>query len=160
MVKQHSPYLLVVEDSDEDFGALQRTLAKHCDKQVPVTRCLDGDDALDFLHRRGDYAPSNGPSNGPSNSPSEQPPSLIMLDLNLPGTDGREVLRELKQDPTLKTIPVVVFTTSSDPKDIETCYRYGVNSYLVKPMDVGQLKTSICVLVTYWFEVAMLPNAL
>lgn len=152
MIEQRSPYMLVVEDSDEDFGALQRILAKNCDKQVPMTRCVDGDEALDFLQGRGTESRPEALYN--------HPPSLIMLDLNLPGTDGREVLSELKQNPTLKTIPVVVFTTSSSPKDIETCYRHGVNSYLVKPMNIGQLKLSICVLVTYWFEVAVLPNAL
>jgi len=158
MVKQLPSYMLVVEDSDEDFGALQRILTKNCDRQIPMTRCLDGDDALDFLYGRGTYNPSDAESDDPSNAGPKHPPSLIMLDLNLPGTDGREVLSELKQDPTLKMIPVVVFTTSSNPKDVETCYRYGVNSYLIKPMNVGQLKTSLCVLMTYWFEVAVLPT--
>ena len=85
-------------------------------------------------------------------------PSLILLDLNLPGTDGREVLRRIKQDDSLKLIPIVVFTTSNNPKDIEVCYRYGVNSYIVKPIDFAQLKRDIQILVDYWFEVATLPD--
>lgn len=85
-------------------------------------------------------------------------PGLIVLDLNLPGTDGREVLRRIKQDDNLKMIPVVVFTTSNNPKDIEVCYRYGVNSYIVKPINFTQLKRDIQMLVEYWFEVTTLPD--
>jgi CheY-like chemotaxis protein len=81
-----------------------------------------------------------------------------VLDLNLPGTDGREVLRRIKQDNNLKMIPVVVFTTSNNPKDIEVCYQYGVNSYIVKPINFAQLKRDIQILVEYWFKVTTLPD--
>lgn len=142
------PYLLVVEDSDEDFEALQRILAKDCTlSQLNIKRCIDGDDALDLIYHQGEYTGLH------------QRPWLIMLDLNLPGTDGREVLTQVKQDEQLKTIPIVVFTTSSHPKDIETCYQCGANSYLVKPMNIEKLKTSIRLLVQYWFEIATLPEA-
>ena len=85
---------------------------------------------------------------------------MIVLDLNLPGTDGREVLRRIKQDQSLKTIPVVVFTTSNNPKDIEDCYQYGVNSYMIKPINFAQLKRDVQLLVDYWFEVTTLPDRL
>ena len=92
----------------------------------PVFACVNGDDALDFLYRRGPYA-------GPGNAPR---PSLILLDLNMPGTDGREVLSDIKNNESLKTIPVIVLTTSSDARDIESCYQSGANSYVTKPVDL------------------------
>lgn len=142
-------YLFVVEDSDEDFEALKRILMRSYDLEIPIRRCWDGDDALDFLYRKGKYA----------QEAMSQPPSLVLLDLNLPGSDGREILRSVKQDEQLKTIPIVVFTTSSNPKDIETCYRYGANSYLIKPVNFGQMKTSVCLALDYWFKAISLPDS-
>lgn len=148
MKKAPQPYLLIVEDSDEDFESLQRVLSKSCKVSIPITRCYDGDDALDFLRRTGDYADR-----------SQEPlPNLVLLDLNLPGTDGREVLNAIKQDEQLKIIPIVVLTTSSNPKDIETCYRYGANSYLLKQMRIDQLKHSVCLCMDYWMKAAVLPD--
>ncbi|MBN3927207.1 response regulator [Nostoc sp. NMS4] len=145
-VKQ-TPLLLIVEDSNEDFEALQRFLGRSSVK-IPIQRCVNGEQALAFLYRTGNYGDCQTASR----------PGLIMLDLNLPGTDGREVLRRIKQDRNLNMIPVVVFTTSNNPKDIEVCYRYGVNSYIVKPIDFAQLKRDIQMLVEYWFEVTTLPD--
>lgn len=145
-VRQTRP-LLIVEDSNEDFEAIQRFL-RRSPVAVPVHRCVNGEQALAFLYRTGCY----------SDRSSFPRPGLIVLDLNLPGIDGREVLRRLKQDSNLKTIPVVVFTTSNNPKDVEDCYQYGVNSYIVKPIDFHQLKRNIQTLVDYWFEVTTLPD--
>ena len=148
MNKESQPYLLIVEDSDEDFESLRRVLSKNCGMNIPITRCYDGDDALDFLHRSGAYA-----------SQTQKPlPNLVLLDLNLPGTDGREVLSAIKQDEQLKIIPIVVLTTSSNPKDVETCYRYGANSYLLKQMRIDLLKHSVCLCMDYWTKVAVLPD--
>jgi CheY-like chemotaxis protein len=140
------PPLLIVEDSNEDFEAFQRYL-NLCNLAIPVYRCTNGDQALAFLYRRNRYT-------DPKISPR---PGLIVLDLNLPGTDGREVLRQIKHDKNLKTVPVVVFTTSNNPKDIEACYLQGVNSYIIKPMDIRLLKQSIQALLNYWFEITILP---
>lgn len=147
MIGDHYPTLLVVEDSDEDFAILGRIMQRNCDIQIPLARCVDGDDALDYLYQQGAYASSN-----------HSTPSLIVLDLNLPGTDGREVLAQVKSDEHLKAIPVVVFTTSSSPVDIEVCYRSGVNSYMLKQMDIEKLKISIKLFFDYWFKAAMLPS--
>ncbi len=142
-----TPPLLVVEDSHEDFEVLQRFL-RRSPLTIPIQRCVNGEQALAFLNRTEPYT-----------NPQEFPrPSLILLDLNLPKTDGREVLRLVKQDESLKKIPVIVFTTSNNPKDIEACYQYGVNSYIVKPIDFEQLKRNIQMLVEYWFEVVVLPE--
>lgn len=140
--------LLIIEDSDEDFAALTRMISK---AQITnaVYRCEDGEDALDFLYRQGEYQDR-------SLSPR---PALIVLDLNLPGTDGREVLSQLKQDPDLKAIPVVIFSTSSNPKDVDACYHQGISGYLVKPMDTNRLNKLVKTFLAYWFETVELPNA-
>ncbi len=139
--------LLIIEDSDEDFKAFQRIMSKQrVDKHI--YRCIDGDEALDFLYHTGQYL-------DPANAPR---PAVILLDLNLPGTDGREVLEQIKQDDALKTIPVVVFTTSSNPKDIEVCYRYGVSGYIVKPININKLMRMIQIFIDYWFEAVILPD--
>jgi CheY-like chemotaxis protein len=144
---QPNSLLLVVEDSNEDFEALQRLLRKSSIR-IPVQRCENGEQALAFLYKTGLYALPNPP----------RCPDLILLDLNLPRMDGREVLQRIKQDDDLKTIPVVVFTTSNHPKDIEQCYQYGANSYIVKPIDFMQLKRRVQLLVEYWFEVNVPPD--
>lgn len=138
--------LLVIEDSDEDFEAFGRMLRRSSIAN-PIYRCTDGDEALDFLYQTGEYIDANAPR-----------PAIILLDLNLPGTDGREVLEQIKQDDNLKIIPVVVFTTSSNPKDVEVCYRYGVNGYIVKPINVNKLMRTIQIVIEYWFEAVILPD--
>jgi two-component system response regulator len=83
---------------------------------------------------------------------------VILLDLNLPGTDGRDLLLEIKNDERLKLIPVVVLTTSADERDIEMCYRAGANSYMKMPVDLGGFVTAIQRLKDYWFEIVILPK--
>lgn len=141
--------LLVVENNNEDFEAFQR-YAQRSPLKILIYRCKNGNDALAFLYRTGCYT-------DPQSAPR---PGLILLDLNLPGRDGREVLQQIKQDEVLKLIPVVIFTTSNNPKDIEACYRQGANSYLLKPMDFDRLKHSIQILIDYWFDTIVLPTAL
>lgn len=140
------PLLLVVENNNEDFETLQRFL-RQSSLAIPVYRCINGDQALAFLYHTAPYADPEAPR-----------PGLILLDLNLPGIDGREVLRRIKQDDELKLVPTVVFTTSNNPKDIEACYRQGVNSYIIKPMDFTLLKRSIQTLLEYWFDITVLPK--
>jgi CheY-like chemotaxis protein len=142
---QPKPSLLIVEDSNEDFEAFQRFL-QQSPLSISVQRCVNGDQALAFLYQTGKY----------TDSKSSPRPGIIVLDLNLPGTDGREVLRQIKQDDNLKTIPVIVFTTSNNPKDIEVCYQYGVNSYIIKPINFAQLQRDIQLLIDYWFEITTL----
>lgn len=143
-----NPYkpLLVVEDSDQDFICLQKILTK-LSVSNPIYRCTDGDEAIDFLYSQGDYDSTAVPR-----------PGVILLDLNLPGIDGKEVLKKVKQDEALKTIPVVVFTTSCDPQDINSCYKYGANGYMLKPIDLANLKKTIQVFVDNWLEVCLLPH--
>ncbi|NJM73393.1 MAG: response regulator [Scytonema sp. RU_4_4] len=151
----HSPFnthnakqvILFVEDSDEDFAAFTR-IFQEAAFFIPVYRTCNGDDALDYLYRQGEYA-------DPTKSPR---PTIILMDLNLPGTDGRELIEKLKQDKQLRCIPIVVFTTSSSPKDVEACYQYGVNCYMLKPIGVEALRKTIRIFLDYWFKTAALPN--
>lgn len=141
-----SPSLLLVEDSPEDYATTVRALRK-TGMMGEVYHCEDGDDALDFLYHRGKFK-----------NPAESPrPSMVLLDLNLPGTSGRDVLEEIKGDDELKTIPVVILTTSADQRDIDACYRAGANSYLNKPVDLDGFVRSIQRLKDYWFEIVVLP---
>jgi len=139
--------ILIVEDSDIDYETTLRAFKKS-KMANPVQRCEDGEEALDYLFQRNGYSPAE-------KSPR---PGLILLDLNLPGTDGREFLKEIKKDPELKTIPVIILTTSSDDKDIETCYQAGANSYIQKPVDLEGFFTAIQRLKDFWFEVVLLPK--
>ncbi|MGL5076491.1 MAG: response regulator [Waterburya sp.] len=139
--------LLIIEDSDEDFAALTRMI-NQAKISNPVYRCEDGEEALEFLYRQGEYADE-------TLSPR---PSLIVLDLNLPGTDGREILAELKQNQDLKTIPVVIFSTSSHPRDVDACYRYGISGYIVKPMNTDRLNQLVKTFLDYWFQTVELPG--
>ncbi|MBI4389529.1 MAG: response regulator [Nitrospinae bacterium] len=139
--------ILFVEDSDEDYQTTLRAFKK-AGLHNPVQRCEDGDEALDYLFRRGKFS-------DPANSPR---PELVLLDLNLPGTDGRDVLIEIKNDQELRRIPIIVLTTSSDERDIDKCYQDGANSYIHKPVNLENFFQAIQKLKDFWFEVAILPK--
>ena len=138
--------LLVVEDSDEDYEAIIRALG--ADDDLVTARCRDGDDALDYLLRRGAHAGRRGVAR----------PLVVLLDLNLPGTDGREVLRQIKRDERLRSIPVVILSTSSNPRDIAFCYRHGAGGYLVKQLDWRAMVQALGVVRAYWLETVVLPD--
>ena len=116
--------ILLVEDSAEDVEATLRAL-RRAGLANPIHHCADGDEALDYLRHSGRYADGR----------DAPVPGVILLDLNLPGTDGREVLEAVKRDSGLKAIPVIVLTTSSDERDVQRCYEAGANSYVKKPVD-------------------------
>lgn len=144
--KQKKLSLLIVEDSEEDYTTLIRLLKKQ-GFEYPIYRCVDGDDALDFVFQTGAYSPEIAPR-----------PTIILIDLNLPGTDGREVIEVIKNHQKLKIIPMVVFSTSSNTKDIQVCYEYGVNSYMEKPVNLNVFAKNIDDFLSYWFETAILPD--
>ena len=147
MKMDDSRVILIVEDSPEDYEATVRGL-RSSGVANPIFHCEDGDEALDFLLRQGKYT-------DPEKSPR---PGIILLDLNLPGTDGREVLSEIKKTDDLKKIPVVVLTTSSDERDVEQCYANGASSYIVKPVSFSGFMEAIQRLKDYWFEIVVLPK--
>jgi len=139
--------ILVVEDSDDDFFAMQRAFKK-AGLLNPIQRCSNGDQAVDYLFQRGEFA-------APDAAPR---PAIILLDLNLPGLDGREVLQIVKSDQELRRIPVIVLTTSIAQQDIERCYASGANSYVHKPVDLEGFFQAISRLKDFWFGIAVLPK--
>jgi two-component system, response regulator len=107
----------------------------------------DGEELMDYLNRRGKYSQ-------PDSAPR---PGLILLDLNMPRKDGREALREIKAQPDLRAIPVVVLTTSKAEEDIYRTYDLGVNSFITKPVNFESLVDVMRTLTSYWFEIVELP---
>jgi len=138
--------ILVVEDSPEDFEVLSRAFKK-AEILLPLKHCVDGQEAMDYLHFRGDY----------QGDPDCVRPSFVLMDLNLPGIDGRGIIEQIKSDPALSTIPLIVFTTSRSEKDVEETYRAGANSFLPKPVDMDGYVKVAQILKSYWFEYAILP---
>ena len=139
--------ILLVEDSPEDFVMTERSL-RAAGLMNPIKHYDNGDDALEFLKiRRSNVQGSADPL-----------PGVILLDLNLPGTDGREVLSEIKKDEFLRVIPVIILTTSSDDRDIRACYTIGANSYIQKPLDFEGFIKAMTRLKDYWFEVVVIPR--
>jgi CheY-like chemotaxis protein len=138
--------ILVIEDSPEDFEAIARAFAK-VGAPNPIYRFSYGEDAFDFLKQRGPYFKHG----------AEARPGLLILDLNLPGTDGLKILGEIRADPALKAIPVVVLSTSASPREIENCYIAGANSYIVKPSGPEDFAESIRRIKEYWLETVTLP---
>lgn len=136
--------VLLVEDDPADAALAKRALRQgpaSCD----VHQAKDGVEALEFLRRAG------------GRFAAAPRPDLVLLDLNMPRKDGREVLAEMKGDPALKSIPVVVLTTSDVRRDVETSYRSGANSFVTKPMDLEEFFALIHALERYWFRTVTLP---
>lgn len=148
MVESLPPVLLVIEDNDEDFVAFERILLEFS-INCRLYRSTDGDDALQFLFRQGEYV-------NPKLAPR---PSLILLDLNLPGTDGEDILKQLKQHEALRSIPVIALSGSENPQEVAELYQLGVNSYILKPINTVKFKTSMQLLVEYWFIASTLPKS-
>ena len=139
--------LLIVEDSDEDLRAVEMGLTRYGLPTSAIRRCTDGDDALDYIHQRSAYSPATAPR-----------PGVVLLDLNLPGTDGRAVLAALKHDPELRTIPVVIFTTSAEDRDISGCYEAGANAYVQKPLVLKEFLATVGLLAEHWCRTVVLPQ--
>lgn len=141
------PTILMVEDSADDYEAAIRSFKEaHLDN--PVHWCKTGQDALDYLKHQGSHA----------QAAAETRPALILLDLNMPGIDGRKFLELVKQDPALKKTPILVLTTSSDERDVTECYRLGASTYIQKPVDFNGLIAAVKRIKDYWFGIALLPG--
>lgn len=138
--------ILMADDDDDDCMLAREALAEsRLANALYIVQ--DGEELLDYLHRRGQYIDA-------ANSPR---PGLILLDLNMPRKDGREALREIKIDPHLRQIPIVVLTTSKSEEDIYRSYDLGANSFITKPVTFSSLVEVMKTIGKYWFEIVELP---
>ena len=141
------PLTVLMADDDEEDRMLVREAWEECLLANDLRFVTDGVQLLDYLHRRAEYA-------DPADSPR---PGLILLDLNMPRKDGREALAEIKEDPELRKIPIVVLTSSAAEEDILRSYDLGVSSYCTKPVTFDRLVELMRNLRHYWFEIVELP---
>jgi CheY-like chemotaxis protein len=141
--------ILLADDDEEDRSMTISALRER--RVANEIRCVgDGEELSDYLFHRGRYA-------NPYDAPT---PGLILLDLNMPKKDGREVLAEIKADPSLRSIPVVVLTTSKAEEDVARTYDLGVNSFITKPVTFEGLVGAMEAFSRYWLEIVELPNGL
>jgi CheY-like chemotaxis protein len=140
---------VLIADDDEDDRLMIRDALRDAQLQMDVRFVTDGVELMDYLRRQGRYADAE-------DSPR---PSVVLLDLNMPRMDGREALQAIKGDPALRSIPVVVLTTSKAEHDVVRAYDLGVNTFITKPVTYLGLVDVMKVVSRYWLEIADLPPA-
>jgi CheY-like chemotaxis protein len=141
-------YILLADDNENDVELTRRALAQYkLANEIVVVR--DGAEALDFLFRRGAYSARSGTN-----------PLVILLDIKMPKVTGIEVLEKIKADAQLKTIPVVMLTSSRQGPDVEECYRFGANAYVVKPVDFQQFVDAVKTIGQFWAVINEVPGAI
>lgn len=136
--------ILLVDDDPAD-AHLVRIALESAGFPIEIHHASDGVEALDFVRRLGKYADAPRPD-------------LMLLDLNMPRKDGRQVLSELKSTPELRSIPVVALTTSADERDVEFCYGAGANAFITKPVDLDKFISCMSELQAFWFSDVTLPK--
>jgi len=141
------PVILVVEDSPADVQIMQRAV-RESNLAVDLIVLNDGEEAVDYLLRQGKY---DGAANG------WRTPSLVLLDLHLPRLSGSEVLRRLRGSDAMRTVPVIVFSTSAAAEDVGEAYAAGANTFIQKPRDFGRFLEVLRTIKGYWLETALLP---
>ena len=148
MTARRKPVTIVVVNDDEDNRFLIQEALQEVGREINSYLLEDGEELLAYLFRRDRYA-------NPRDSPR---PDLILLDLNMPNINGLEALAQIKSDPSLRLIPVVMFTTSHQPKDIAHSYNLGANSFIAKPLTFDALVETMKTLCHYWFEIVSLHD--
>ena len=147
MEKERMSLTILMADDDED----DRLMAKEALEEAKLANAIrfveDGEELMEYLKRQGKYS-------DPESSPR---PGLLLLDLNMPKKSGREALEEIKQDPELRSIPIVVMTTSRAEEDVIRSYDLGVNSFVTKPVSFVGLVDVMKTLTKFWFEIVTLP---
>jgi CheY-like chemotaxis protein len=146
MSPDRTPIVILLADDDADDRMLAQDALAESRLANELRSVQDGEELLEYLQRRGRYAGADAPR-----------PGLILLDLNMPRKDGREALREIKADPALRQIPVVVLTTSKAEEDVYRAYDLGVSSFITKPVTFDGLVAVMKTLGKYWFEIVNLP---
>jgi CheY-like chemotaxis protein len=148
MKENKKPMQILMADDDEDDRRAVAKAWKTARAANPIDFVNDGEQLMDYLHRRGQF----------SGLAAGSRPGLILLDLNMPKKDGREALKEIKADPELRQIPVIVLTTSKAEEDVYRTYDLGANSFITKPVTFTSLVELIQVIGKYWIEIVELPN--
>ncbi len=144
--KTNRPTLLVADDDADDRMFLEQAL-RQTGYEHDILFVEDGEDLLDYLQHRGQYSPQNAPW-----------PSLLLLDLNMPRVNGLQALAQIKQDPSLRRLPIVVMTTSNADEDVLKTYELGVNSFITKPFHFNRLVEMMDMIKTYWLDMVKLPQ--
>ncbi len=145
-----SSITILMADDDEDDRMMAKDAVEDARLINEIRFVKDGEELMDYLHHRGEYSDLK-------NSPR---PGIILLDLNMPKKDGREALKEIKTDSSLRQIPIVVLTTSKAEEDILRTYDLGVNSFITKPVSFDSLVDIMKILGKYWFNIVELPSNL
>jgi CheY-like chemotaxis protein len=136
------PRVVIVEDSDEDFDTASEAIQR-AGMNIELQRFTTGDGCIEWFARQ----------------PDAGMPPLVLLDLNIPGRDGRDVLQAIRDRPALRSLPVVIVTTSANPRDVRWCFERGANAYHVKPMPYAEHRRGLEQLFFYWLRLVQLPAA-
>ena len=142
--KIKTAHILLVEDNEGDI-LLTLEAFEECKVKTEISVAKNGKEALDFLFKRGAFT-------------NVQKPDLILLDINLPIYNGHEVLKQIKADPILKKIPVIMLTTSSNQKDIDSAYESYCNSYIKKPLNIAEFLSAISKIEEFWLQLSTLSQ--
>ena len=137
--------VLSIEDNEADFVLLKKALERIPDLSLDIVNISNGADALKFLYKQGEFE-------------SAPTPNIIILDINLPSVDGKEILKTIKTDECYKSIPVIIFSTSDYYVDVEETYKLHANSYVTKTFDIGELYKKITMIGEYWLKSNELPD--
>lgn len=146
MYRIDKPMTILIADDDMDDRLFMEQALRQCGYTQYIQFVEDGEYLMEYLHRRGEFNEINAPW-----------PNLVILDLNMPRKNGFQVLREIKDDPDLRRLPVVVMTTSSADDDVVKTYNLGVNSFVTKPFNFNRLVEIVSSLKTYWIDTVKLP---
>src|SRR6218665_1308244 len=130
---------ILIADDDEDDKFLLKSAFEESGIDAPLSFVDNGQELMDFLHK------------------AKRLPSIILLDLNMPKKDGREALKEIKENPKFRSIPILILTTSNSPEDIKNCYFLGANCFITKPSTFEGLMRVIGELNKFWFNIASIP---
>jgi len=134
------PPILIAEDNDQDFEVIAEVIDE-IDVPNPIRRVVTGEQCLELLERSEPLRPM-----------------FLLLDLNMPGLDGRDVLQVIQESSNLPRFPIIVFSTSSSPKDLDTCYASGANSYHLKPVEAPKFRQMVRTIISYWGDAVLLPQ--
>jgi CheY-like chemotaxis protein len=145
MMRIDRPFEVLLVDDDEGNAFLLRQASGQSEVEVKLHTVCNGEEGLAFLRKEGPYA-------------AAPTPDLVLLDINMPVMNGREMLAALVADPSLRGLPVVVFTSSGDGKDVDSLYGLRCSTYIVKPRDFDGLEKVVDLIYRYWFTVAALPH--